>query len=80
MGDEASRCPPAPLKLFVHDDLTDEVRKLHGEGSEHLGLTRRLFDLIRLEAPRVTVLTVDEQIARLIERDSHDPFALALGS
>ena len=79
MGDDASQRPPDPLKLFVHDDLTDEVRELHGEGSEELGLTRKLFDLIRLEAPRVTVLTVDEQIARLIERDRHDPFALTLG-
>ncbi len=79
MGDDASQRPPDPLRLFVHDDLTDEVRELHGEGSEELGLTRRLFDLIRLEAPRVTVLTVGEQIARLIERDTHDPFALALG-
>ncbi len=79
MGDDASQRPPDPLRLFVHDDLTDEVRELHGEGSEELGLTRRLFDLVRLEAPRVTVLTVGEQIARLIERDTHDPFALALG-
>ena len=65
--------------LFVHDDLTDEVRELYGEGSKELGLALRLFDLIRLEAPRVTVLTVGEQIAQLIERHGHDPFALALG-
>jgi hypothetical protein len=63
----------------VHDDLTDIVREEHGTGSEAFALVRNLFDVMRRDAERVTVLTLDEQLERLVARGPHAPFALTVG-
>jgi hypothetical protein len=56
------------VRLYVHDDLTDDVRVRHGDDSAALALTRALLDLVRRDAGRVSVITVDEQTDRLIAR------------
>ena len=70
---------PTPRRFYVHDDLTAEVRDAHGAGSPASALARDLLALVAREPERVTVLTVEEQIAGLLARGPHAPFALALG-
>ena len=70
---------PAPLRLYVHDDLTDDVRERQGDGSAAHTLAVELMALVAQDAERVTVITVEEQIARLLARGPHRPFALTIG-
>lgn len=70
---------PTPRRFYVHDDLTAEVRDAHGAGSPAFALARQLLALLARDRDRVTVLTVEEQIAALLARGTHAPFALALG-
>ncbi|MGH7390157.1 MAG: hypothetical protein ACREM3_11985 [Candidatus Rokuibacteriota bacterium] len=75
----ASPAPPAPLRLYVHDDLTDDVRERHGAGSAALAVALELMALVGRDPGRVTVVTLEEQIERLLARGPHAPFALAIG-
>ncbi len=75
----AAPVQPAPRRLYVHDDLTDDVRERHGVGSTALGLVLELMALVSRDADRVTVVTVEEQIERLLARGPHAPFALTIG-
>ncbi len=68
---------PVPRRLYVHDDLSEELRE-HGEGSRADRLGQALFALLRQD-PRVVILTVDEQIHGLIARGVHAPFAVTIG-
>ncbi len=68
---------PIPQRLYVHDDLSEELR-VHGEGSHVHRLGQALLELLRQD-PRVVLLTLDEQIAALIARGSHAPFSVAIG-
>ena len=70
---------PTPRRFYVHDDLTAEVRDTHGATSPAFALVRELLALVGRDPERVTVLTVEEQIERLLARGTHAPFALALG-
>ena len=54
---------PTPGRLYVHDDLTEEVRERHGAGSPESALAQSLLALVGRDTARVTVLTVREQIA-----------------
>jgi hypothetical protein len=58
--------------------LTDGVRERHGEGSPALALARELMALVAGDPERVVVITVEQQIARLLARGTHAPFALAI--
>jgi hypothetical protein len=69
---------PTPRTLYVHDDLTDETRDRHGEGSEALRAVHALFDVLRRDADRIRILTLDEQLTALT-RGHHAPFAVAVG-
>lgn len=69
----------APLRLYVHDDLTDDVRERHGAGSAALAVALELMTLVGRDPGRVTVVTLEEQVERLLARGPHAPFALALG-
>ena len=73
------RDTPTPRRFYVHDDLTDDVRERHGAGSPTAELAQTLMALVRRDTPRVTVLTVREQIEALVARGQHAPFALAVG-
>jgi len=70
---------PTPGRLYVHDDLTQEVRERHGTGSPESALAQSLLALVGRDTARVTVLTVREQIAALVAGGAHTPFALAIG-
>ena len=70
---------PTPLRFYVHDDLTDDVRAAHGPDSEAAALTRALLALVRRDAGRVVVLTLEEQLRALVARGPHAPFARTIG-
>jgi hypothetical protein len=80
VGDASpSSAAPVPRRFFVHDDLTDAVRDEYGPDSEPFALARALLDLVRRDAERVTVLTLEEQLAGLVAHGHHPAFALAIG-
>jgi hypothetical protein len=70
---------PTPLRFYVHDDLTDDVRARHGAGSPAAAAAGELLALVRRDAARVVVLTLEEQLAALVAQGPHAPFALAIG-
>jgi hypothetical protein len=70
---------PTPARFYVHDDLTEDVRERCGADSAAGVLVRELLALVRRDAGRVRVLTLDEQLAGLIKQGPHAPFALAVG-
>jgi len=70
---------PTPRLLYVHDDLSDEVMKRLGPDSPAGALTRSLFELLATDRERVVVLTMDEQLERVVAQGRHAPFGLALG-
>ena len=70
---------PTPRVLYVHDDLTDELARGPGAGSAAAALAREMLALIALDTERVRVLTLDEQVARVVAQGPQGPFALALG-
>src|SRR5262245_55548387 len=69
---------PTPRLLYVHDDLTDEVSRRFGLASPAAALARELFALTSREGDRVRVLTLSEQIDRVLAQGPHAPFGLAL--
>jgi hypothetical protein len=70
---------PTPIRFYVHDDLTGDVRETHGAASPAFALARELMALVRRDTRRVTVLTLDEQIEALVAKGAHAPFAVAVG-
>jgi len=66
---------PVPRTLYIHDDLSDELRA-HGEHAQQLGAA--LFERFHGDA-RIVVLTLDEQLDALVARGSHAPFTAAVG-
>jgi len=70
---------PTPRLLYVHDDLTDEVEKRLGPASPATALTRSLFELLGRDRGRVVILTLKDQLERVIAQGGHAPFDLALG-
>ena len=78
-ADGAEYTQPTPRLLYVHDDLTDEVARREGAGSPAAALTRDLLALLAHDAERVRILTLGEQVERVVAQGEHAPFALALG-
>ena len=80
-GREAKRPydQPTPRWFYVHDDLTDEVQRRVGPDSLAAALARELLDLLRADRDRVTVLTLDDQIERVVRHGPFPPFDRALG-
>lgn len=76
--DRAAYTQPTPRLLYVHDDLSDEVRRRLGPASPATALTRNLFGLLGQEADRVRVLTLAEQLGRVTAQGAHSPFDLAV--
>ncbi|HYB40860.1 MAG TPA: hypothetical protein VEL75_03760 [Candidatus Methylomirabilis sp.] len=70
---------PTPRLLYVHDDLTEEVERRLGPGSAGAALLQSLFALLRGDDGRVLILTLAEQVERVIAQGPHAPFDLALG-
>jgi adenine/guanine phosphoribosyltransferase-like PRPP-binding protein len=69
---------PIPRTLYIHDDLSDDLRAL-GECSPSWRLGQALFALLRRDTQRIVVLTLAEQIEGLVARGDHAPFAAAVG-
>lgn len=67
-----------PRRLYVHDDLIDEVRARLGDGAPAVLLAKALLALLGRDAERVRILTLDEQLAALVARGHHAPFELTL--
>jgi hypothetical protein len=65
--------------FYIHDDLSDYIRQRQGESSPAWQLTQELFTRVRRDARRVVVLTLEEQIERLLAQGTYAPFALAIG-
>src|SRR6266576_5806594 len=70
--------PRTPRRLYDHDDLTEDVRERHGGDSPAFALAQELMAMVRRD-DRVSVLTLQEQIAALIARGPHSSFALTIG-
>lgn len=78
-ADDAAYAQPTPRLLYVHDDLTDEVARQAGAGSPAAALARDLLALLTRDPERVHILTLGEQVARVVAQGDHAPFALTLG-
>lgn len=71
------RATPVPRRLYVHDDLSEELHA-HGDGSRAQQLGGALLALLRQD-PRVVLLTLEGQVEALVARGAHAPFAVAIG-
>jgi hypothetical protein len=69
---------PTPKTLYVHDDLTDDVRAGHGADSDAARAVAALLQRVGRDATRVRILTLETQLAALV-RGTHAPFAVAIG-
>jgi hypothetical protein len=79
MTDAAAYAAPTPRVFYIHDDLSQYVCRRQGEASLAWQLTQELFALVRRDPRQVVVLTLEEQMARLLACGAYDPFALAIG-
>lgn len=72
---------PTPHRLYVHDDLTDDLRARFADGSPVVRLAGELLEAVTRSGPRVQLLTLEAQLAALVARGAHAPFArtLAIG-
>ena len=77
--DQGTYAQPTPRLLYVHDDLSEDVTERFGPASPAAALTRSLFALLARDRERVVVLTLDDQVERVIAQGRHAPFDLALG-
>jgi hypothetical protein len=77
--DAEAYAAPTPEVLYIHDDLSEYVRRRHGEASLAWHLTQELFTLVRRAPTQVVVLTLEAQMALLLARHTYAPFALAIG-
>jgi hypothetical protein len=75
----AAYAQPTPRVLYVHDDLTAEVHRRLGADPPAAALVRALFAALARDPARVVVLTVEEQVERVVAQGAPGPFALALG-
>jgi hypothetical protein len=69
---------PTPRRLYIHDDLTDDVARATGPDSPAALAARRLMALLAREA-RVRVLTLAEQVEAVVAQGPHAPFEVAIG-
>jgi hypothetical protein len=75
----AAYAQPTPRRLYVHDDLTDEVERRLGPHSAGAALAQRLLTLLAGLGDRVRVLTLAEQVDRVLAQGPHEPFDLCVG-
>jgi hypothetical protein len=69
---------PTPRRLYIHDDLTEVVRRLRPLNADVVRLVDALFATVRAE-PHVRVLSLAEQLAGVLAQGGHPPFATAIG-
>lgn len=78
-GDGAAYAQPTPRLLYVHDDLRDEVARALGAGSPAAALARELLELIGHDREGARVLTLEEQVTRVVAQGAHAPFEVTVG-
>jgi hypothetical protein len=76
-GDRAY-AQPTPRRLYIHDDLTDEVAREAGPASPAAVAARELIALLARDADHVRVLTLDEQVEAVTAQGPHAPFEVAV--
>ncbi len=79
MADAFAYAAPTPKAFYIHDDLSDYVRRRHGPASPAYRLTEELFTLVQRGAEHVHVLTLDAQIEQLLARGDHTPYGMTIG-
>ena len=77
--DDAAYAQPSPRLLYVHDDLSEQIDRRLGPDSVASALASRLLAVLAQDRERVRVLTVAEQVERLIANGPHAPFDVAVG-
>ena len=70
---------PTPRRLYVHDDLTDEVARRAGPDSPAAALTRELLGLLQADRERIAVLTLGDQLERVARQGPFPPFDTTIG-
>jgi len=80
-AERAAYTQPTPRLLYIHDDLTDEVSRRLGAGSPAAALVEDLLGVLSRDRERVRILTLAEQLDRVIAQGPHPPFeqAVAIG-
>ena len=78
-ADEGTYPQPTPRWLYVHDDLSDDVERRFGGASAAADLARSLFELLAGDGERVRIITMAQQVERVIAKGPHAPFDLTLG-
>jgi hypothetical protein len=69
---------PTPRRLYIHDDLTDEVAREAGATSPAAVAARELIALLVRDAEHVRVLTLGEQVEAVAAQGPHAPFEVAV--
>jgi hypothetical protein len=77
-GDRAY-AQPTPRRLYIHDDLTDEVAREAGSASPAAAAAGDLIALLARDADHVRVLTLGEQVEAVAAQGPHPPFEVAIG-
>src|SRR5262245_250651 len=75
---DATPPQPTPRRLYVHDDLTDEVAHRLGPASTGAALAASLLGVLARDRERVRVIQLAAQVARLVAARAYAPFALTL--
>jgi len=70
---------PIPRWLYIHDDLTDDMRQRYGADSAAFNLAQDLLRLVRRDPERVIVVRLEEQLQAVAAQGPLAPFELALG-
>jgi hypothetical protein len=79
MTEAEAYAAPTPRVFYIHDDLSDYIRRKYGEASPAWQLAQELLARLRRDSGRVVVLRLEEQIDRLLAQGTYAPFALAIG-
>jgi hypothetical protein len=79
MGEgDGAYAQPTPRRLYIHDDLTDDVARDLGPASAAAATVRELFALLAADRDGVRVLTLAEQVEAVVAQGPHPPFEIAV--
>ena len=70
---------PTPRRLYIHDDLSDDVARDFGPASPAAVTARGLLTLLAGDRERVRVLTLAEQVDAVVAQGPHPAFEITVG-